>query len=302
MKDGSHRTSAALAPLDSSRLCTKFNVKVPPKTKFSKRISLDNSMDVLLRAPAGGKGARESFEADDRRFKDLQATFNAAMSKPSLDLDPSRAKQTGLQPLAPRLIKTSPLPAGMVGGPTSPGGMGSGASRKFTGKFSVLPSISTAVAGNRSGPSSPAAPSPAGSPNKGEKGEVYCPRTLDEVESVLPSEYFELKQMMELHMELKSQMSSNRAKLQELKDVEDDESGVLGLLREQASHVVSMMKDVLVRLEGYPEELWAMYGTVEAYEGGLAEDTNSTALLELYSQLLVHVQAFLNATATEPTE
>ena len=44
------------------------------------------------------------------------------------------------------------------------------------------------------------------------------------------------------------------------------------------------------------------YGTVEAYEGGLAEDTNSTALLELYSQLLVHVQAFLNATATEPTE
>jgi len=97
-------------------------------------------------------------------------------------------------------------------------------------------------------------------------------------------------------------MSSNRAKLQELKDVEDDESGVLGLLREQASHVVSMMKDVLVRLEGYPEELWAMYGTVEAYEGGLAEDTNSTALLELYSQLLVHVQAFLNATATEPTE
>lgn len=300
MKDGSHKTSAALAPLDSSRLCTKLNVKVPPKTRFSKRISLDASIDVLLRAPAGGKGARESFDADDRRFKELQATFNAAMSKPSLDLDPSRAKQTGLQPLAPRLIKTSPLPAGMVGGPTSPGGMGSGGmSRKFTGKFSVLPSISTAVAGNRSGPSSPAAPSAANSPSK---GETYCPRTLDEVESVLPSEYFELKQMMELHMELKSQMSSNRAKLQELKDVEDDESGVLGLLREQASHVVSMMKDVLVRLEGYPEELWAMYGTVEAYEGGLAEDTNSTALLELYSQLLVHVQAFLNATATVPTE
>ena len=27
---------------------------------------------VLLRTPAGSKGARESFEADDRRFKDLQ--------------------------------------------------------------------------------------------------------------------------------------------------------------------------------------------------------------------------------------
>jgi len=304
MKDGSHKTSAALAPLDSSRLCSKLNVKVPPKTKFAKRISFDASIDVLLRAPAGGKGARESFDADDRRFKELQATFNAAMSKPSLDLDPSRAKQTGLQPLAPRLIKTCPLPAGMVGGPTSPGGMRSGVagmSRKFTGKFSVLPSISTAVAGNKSGPSSPAAPSP-GNGHSPSKGEVYCPRTLEEVESVLPSEYFELKQMMELHMELKSQMSSNRAKLQELKDVEEDDSGVLGLLREQASHVVSMMKDVLARLEGYPEELWAMYGTVEAYEGGLAEDTNSTALLELYSQLLVHVQAFLNATAAEATE
>lgn len=28
-----------------------------------------------------------------------------------------------------------------------------------------------------------------------------------QVESVLPSEYFELKQMMELHMELKSQVT-----------------------------------------------------------------------------------------------
>lgn len=294
MKDGSQKTSAALAPLDTSRLCAKLNAKVPPKTKFAKRISLDASIDVLLRTPGGNKGSRESFEADDRRFKALQASFNAAMSRPHLDLDPSRAKQTGLQPLAPRLIKTSPLPAGVVGGPSSPGGLG-------TRKFSVLPNISTAAAGNnKSGPASPVAPSPgASSPSKGES---YCPRTLEEVEAVLPPEYFELKQMMELHMELKSQMSSNRAKLQELKDVDDDESGVLGLLREQASHVVSMMKDVLARLEGYPEELWAMYGTVEAYEGGLAEDSTSTALLELYSQLLVHVQAFLNATATETTE
>ena len=67
----------------------QLNIKAPPKTKFSKRISLDASIDgmprcrstrsqftpavtVLLRAPAGGKGARESFDADDRRFKELQ--------------------------------------------------------------------------------------------------------------------------------------------------------------------------------------------------------------------------------------
>ena len=40
------------------------------------------------------------------------------------------------------------------------------------------------------------------------------------------------------------QMSSNRAKLQELKDVEDDESGVLGLLREQVDFLLFLSSAV----------------------------------------------------------
>jgi len=293
MKDGS-KIRASLNPLDTSRMGAKTSSKLPMKRgKMQPRFSIDASgcnLDVLLRAPGGKQGARESFEADDRRFKQLQATFNAAMSKPIIEIDESRAKQTGLQPLAPRLIKTSPLPAGVAGASNSPGSTALGMSRKF----SVLPSIT--ASGNISGPSSPLQQSPNGPRSPNGQTENYCPRSLAEVEAVLPSEYFELKQMMELHVELKSQMSSNRAKLQELKDIDDDDSGVLALLREQASHVVSMMKDVLARLECYPEELWAMYGTVEAYEGGLAEESNNHSLMELYSQLLVHVQAFLNAT------
>ena len=39
-------------------------------------------------------------------------------------------------------------------------------------------------------------------------------------------------------------MSSNRAKLQELKDVEDDESGVLGLLREQVDFLLFLSSAV----------------------------------------------------------
>ena len=91
----------------------------------------------------------------------------------------------------------------------------------------------------------------------------------------MPPEYAELKQMMELHTDLKSQMSANRAKLQEIKDTEGEDCDVLKLLREQvlvevdklcrgthfagqAAHVVAMMKDVLERLESYPEELWAL--------------------------------------------
>jgi len=125
-------------------------------------------------------------------------------------------------------------------------------------------------------------------------------RTLDEVHALLPPEYFELKQMMDMHCELKSQMASNRSKIAEYKDVEDDGSDVSALLREQASHVVSLMKDVLVRMEAYPEELWALYGTLEAYEGGLTENASQDDMMELYSQILVYSAAFLAVSKADP--
>ena len=92
------------------------------------------------------------------------------------------------------------------------------------------------------------------------------------------------------------------------------------LLRSQAAHVVAMMKDVLDQMESYPEELWALYGAVEAYEkchgdmmcllageGGrcrTAEEQEEQgpqsqlefheALADIYSHILETVEAFLS--------
>merc|ERR1711998_622588 len=95
-----------------------------------------------------------------------------------------------------------------------------------------------------------------------EQGQV---RSLEEVHAMLPTEINELKQMMELHRDLKSQMARNKQQIARLQESGDD-SEMMDLLRQQSSHVVMMMKDVLDRMESYPEELWALYGAVEAYE------------------------------------
>eukprot|EP00656_Telonema_subtile_P005319 TRINITY_DN12416_c0_g1_i4.p1 TRINITY_DN12416_c0_g1~~TRINITY_DN12416_c0_g1_i4.p1 ORF type:complete len:276 (+),score=84.61 TRINITY_DN12416_c0_g1_i4:179-1006(+) len=249
------RPSAALAPLGSSHTRTKGK-----KPRGQRRAALGTALDVLLNTHVGDTRDR-SFEDAAKKFKDLQATFSSAMN-------PKPLRESNTKELAP----LGENPQRKLGKPALP--------QKAQGKqavgrqFNVLPGIAAekhvAPAGERS----------------------VCPKTMKEVERVLPADYFELKQMMDLHSELKSQMAANRAKLTEIKEVEGDDAGVLALLREQASHVVSMMKDVLARLESYPEELWALYGTAEAYQGCLAEG-NQAAQTELYGQLLHHAQGFL---------
>merc|ERR1711924_76905 len=97
---------------------------------------------------------------------------------------------------------------------------------------------------------------------------------------------------------------------------------MMALLRQQSAHVVAMMKDVLDRMESYPEELWALYGAVEAYEkchenmealsqpGRTGEEEppesvdglqgaphtleqHREALMDIYSHILEGVQTFL---------
>lgn len=256
---------AGLAPLHSKQLPNKLKKLPKPGAR---RGTLDRDIDALLNVPTSGKrNSKLSFEEEEgRRFKELQASFKNAMSKPVLDLA-SRAKHTYIGEL-----KTS---AGSVG--ALPQGLS-----KVGSKFDVLPAITAKPDTPKSKVVSPDA------------NTEYCPRSVEEVEKMMPPEYAELKQMMELHTDLKSQMSANRAKLQEIKDTEGEDCDVLKLLREQAAHVVAMMKDVLERLESYPEELWALYGTMEAYEACLADEGNkSSNAMELYSQLLVHIQEFI---------
>eukprot|EP00658_Telonema_sp_P-2_P056571 TRINITY_DN4502_c0_g1_i1.p1 TRINITY_DN4502_c0_g1~~TRINITY_DN4502_c0_g1_i1.p1 ORF type:complete len:272 (-),score=56.86 TRINITY_DN4502_c0_g1_i1:352-1167(-) len=257
-----HSAVAALAPLDSTR------AGKTRKPHMSRRAPLEKNLDALLNTHTIDKRDR-SFEDAARQFKDLQASFKAAMKEPRRELSGLK-KSSELKPIdyglpkQYKLGKSSPLPQlPSAGGLREKQSFGS----TVGSKFSVLPGIT-------------AKPKPP------------CPQSMEEVEKMLPLEFFELKQMMTLHEDLKSQMASNRAKLTEFKDAEGEDGGVLKLLREQATHVVGMMKDVLTRLESYPEELWALYGTVEAFEG-CVNGQDEQSLPELYNQILLHVQAFL---------
>merc|ERR1712023_534229 len=87
-------------------------------------------------------------------------------------------------------------------------------------------------------------------------------RTIPEVNAMLPQDFHELKQMMELHRDLKGQMARNKDQIARLQESGSEDAEMMDLLRQQSSHVVTMMKDVLDRMESYPEELWALYGAV----------------------------------------
>lgn len=258
-------SSLSLAPLDCSRTAKKSNK--PLGKSLGSRRSLDSNIDDLLNTHANTRRGGHSFEEAARQFNELQAQYKSTMKKaPCLDI--KAGTKGALKPLVNKLAATTPLaqlPAQDF------------AAHKFGStcgsKFSVLPGISEK------------AHKPAESPGGA--------KDMEQVEGMMPSEYLELKQMMALHEDLKGQMASNRQKLTELKQAEGEDNGVLKLLREQATHVVAMMKDVLSRLETYPEELWALYGTVEAYEASLTDNAAAGSRAELYSQILYHVQAFL---------
>jgi len=138
-------------------------------------------------------------------------------------------------------------------------------------------------------------------------------KSIEEVKTMLPEEFSQLREMMDLHRELKGQMTSNKEKLASLGEQDNE---MTSLLRQQSSHVVNMMKNVLDQMESYPEELWALYGAMEAYEkcfsnmdkvkngeeispvegGGLGPTTveeHREALLDIYSHILESVQGFL---------
>jgi len=256
-----HSSSASLAPLDCSRTTKKFS-----KPLGSRRAGLESNIDELLNTHS--KRGSHSFEDAARQFNELQAAYKSTMKKaPCLDVKCS--SKGGLKPLGNKLAATSPL-AQLP--PRDLGVQKFGST--YGNKFNVLPEICVGAAVEQS-PESPGG------------------RNMEQVECMMPSEYSELKQMMALHEDLKAQMASNRLKLTQLKQHEGHDNTVLKLLREQATHVVAMMKDVLSRLETYPEELWALYGTVEAYEASLTDIAAKGSRAELYSQILYHVQAFL---------
>jgi len=146
------------------------------------------------------------------------------------------------------------------------------------------------------------------------EGEV---KSVEEIQLLLPAEFVELRNMMDLHRELKGQMGKNK---EQLAGLGEEDKEMSDLLRSQASHVVGMMKDVLDQMESYPEELWALYGAVEAYEkchgdmgrlvaGELGREEGDSAsltdhgpttevefreaLVDIYSHILETVQGFL---------
>ena len=130
---------------------------------------------------------------------------------------------------------------------------------------------------------------------------------------MLPEEFGQLREMMDLHRDLKGQMTRNKEQLANLGEQDNE---MTELLRKQSSQVVMMMKSVLDQMESYPEELWALYGAVEAYEkcysnmdkvktgqeitdaaedglGPKSIDEHKEALSDIYSHILESVQAFL---------
>ena len=142
-------------------------------------------------------------------------------------------------------------------------------------------------------------------------------KSIASVHSMLPAEFSELRNMMDLHRDLKQQMTKNKEQLAALGE---GDSEMTELLRSQSSHVVGMMKDVLDQMESYPEALWALYGAVEAYEkchcnmekvaaGEEAEeqampgpktlDEHQAALSDIYSHILEAVEDFLNLDTPE---
>jgi len=247
------------------------------------------------------KVERGGFDVEAKIFHQVQKEYEEALAKKRNMFDiADRAKHTAVIPLLSR----------------QPGqGSEKKAAQPKLGMSSkmVLPSIPT---GDPEG-TSPGDGAPDGCSSQA--GPDTSVKTLEEVHKLLPEDFHELKQMMELHHDLKSQMARNKeqmARMQETGSGEDNE--MMDLLRKQISHVVMMMKDVLDRMESYPEQLWALYGAVEAYEkcsdntalleagqalkssseelGPQSLEEHHEALRDIYSHILEGVHAFLAET------
>jgi len=250
----SGRIKASLSPgKGSQQKASGFTIPKPPPGAQNKL--LDNLPKV----------ERRGFDVEAKLFQQVQKEYEEARSKKRFIDIGERSKHKALGALdTPHLAKhtmrqeaaTAPLEKISRSDVAAGLGLTTGAmddtkvEMKTMNKKSVLPSIPTTQAGNAC--------------NSQQESETPV-RTVEEVQAMLPEEYKELKQMMELHRDLKSQMTRNKEQILRLQ--ESGETGeMMDLLRQQSSHVVMMMKDVLDRMESYPEELWALYGAVEAFE------------------------------------
>jgi len=152
----------------------------------------------------------------------------------------------------------------------------------------------------------------------GEQGEAeqeaeQNTRTIEEVHAMLPAEYTAVREMMELHQDLKKQMARNKEQITRLQGSPEG-AEMVDLLLQQSSHMVSMMKDTMEQMQSYPEEIWAMYGAVEAYEqcwgnmqklmrgeslsdapeGVETVEEHEEALSDIYSHIIEVVASFLS--------
>jgi len=158
----------------------------------------------------------------------------------------------------------------------------------------------------------------AGPALDGEQGEAeqeaeQNTRTIEEVHAMLPAEYTAVREMMELHQDLKKQMARTKEQITRLQGSPEG-AEMVDLLLQQSSHMVSMMKDTMEQMQSYPEEIWAMYGAVEAYEqcwgnmqklmrgeslsdapeGVETVEEHEEALSDIYSHIIEVVASFLS--------
>lgn len=268
------------------------------------------------------KVERRGFDVEAKLFMQVQKEYEEARTKKKTFVElGDRAKHTAANPLLARSLPRheAPAPASSSAADGRGGGLliGAADTNKLEMKMktmSVLPSIPTATHPQEGCSSQQQGP--------GGAGEEPVIRSVAEVHAMLPAEYSELKQMMELHRDLKGQMARNKEQMARLQESTESSGEMMDLLRQQSSHVVMMMKDILDRMESYPEELWALYGAVEAFEqcsenrerlllnrdsgdsgpeesnlGPTTVQEHEEALDDIYSHILEAVENFLNLAA-----
>lgn len=319
-EDGSRQQEPELAPLKLMKSGRKWGHgtmspgKSPGKSSGKHNLDLKgglmgdsmNSKALLAKLP---KVERGGFDVEAKLFQQVQKEYEQALAKKRNMFDiVDRAKHNAVRPLLaqtafkPSAVKAEDAKA-TAGLPSLAGSDNSTLKLGMNSKM-VLPSIPAASHCDQAACSSQDA-----------GGEEVQVRTVQDLQAMLPEEFHELKQMMDLHRDLKAQMARNKEQITKLQGSGDD-GEMIDLLRQQASHVVMMMKDVLDRMESYPEELWALYGAVEAYEkcyenmqilqsgGEVATVTSEElgprtleehrdALVDIYSHVLEGVQTFL---------
>lgn len=297
---------SGLAPLKMGRKWDK-GPNSPGKSPTKPLLGMKS--DLLKGSLAGNKALlgslpkveRRGFDVEAKLFQQVQKEFEQTLARKRDMFDIlDRAKHNAVIPLAKHPGQLSKL------GPPQ-GTLKSDTGTKLNMKTKmVLPAI---PAGNPQADTQEVCSSQGAS-----QGQQV--RTIPEVNAMLPQDFHELKQMMELHRDLKGQMARNKDQITRLQESGSEDAEMMDLLRQQSSHVVTMMKDVLDRMESYPEELWALYGAVEAYEkcydnmesmrdgsplnegdedavGPQSIEEHREALDDIYGHILEGVQTFL---------